>query len=462
MNPVQTKTLFALFAAGSALTLAACGTQQAMPSASTTPSTGKVRAPQPAQPAARVVTSDLAWGESVGGWEAVDSVDNLMQISYSQDGSDFDPDISPDGKTIVFASTQHRLTSDLYVKPVGGHAVTQLTNDPAHDLMPSFSPDGKRVAFSSNRGGSWDIFVVGADGGQPVQITSEASHELHPTWSPDGSRLAFCRLSPTSGRWELWEVELTNTAVSRFLGYGLLPEWNPKQDKIAFQRSRERGDRLYSVWTIDYVNNEPRNPTEIASSPEWAFINPSWSPDGELLVFSAVHNPEADISGGVGPTPHAADLWMVNADGSNRTRLTGGEYADLMPEWGPDGRVYFVSDRAGRGNIWSLTPERSIVTASFDKPQGATGVATAPTPTRPAPAVPTMPTAQASAPLPPALPAEPRPAQYRGPFHSFPIAQRPATPPASSDPHDEFDEGPADLPPVADAPTEDHHEPEPH
>ena len=453
MNPVRSNaTILTLAAGGAALLLASCAGQPASTAQATAPV--KPTPVQPAQPVARVTTSDLAWGENASGWDAQDAIDNLMQVSYSQDGSDFDPDISPDGKSIVFASTQHRLTADLYVKPVGGHAVTQLTNDPAHDLMPSVSPDGRRVAFSSNRNGSWDVFVVGVDGGQPVQLTSESSHELHPTWSPDGARLAFCRLSPTSGRWELWEVELTNTAVSRFLGYGLLPEWNPKQDKIAFQRSRERGDRLYSVWTIDYVNGEPRNPTEIASSREWAYINPSWSPDGERMVFSAVRNPAADISGGVGPTPHAADLWMVNADGSNRIRLTGGEYADLMPEWGPDGRVYFVSDRAGLGNIWSLTPERSIQTAAFENSGKSTGVAAAGTPKPTAHPAASHPVGSHTA---ASHSTQTGPALMRSPFHPAPVTHGPAP----------MNEGHAPagddmMHPVADAPTHDEHEPEPH
>ncbi len=446
MNALRSRISLVSFLAA-AVSAAGCATQQQPAPVAAEPVPQRPIAP--AHPVARVSSSDMAWGEINEGWSATETVDNLMQISWGQDGSDFDPDLSPDGRMIVFASTQHRLTSDLYVKPVGGHAVTQLTNDPSHDLMPSFSPDGKRIAFSSNRNGSWDIFVVGVDGGQPVQLTTESSHELHPTWSPTGDRIAFCRLSPTSGRWELWEIDVMNTAVSRFLGYGLLPEWNPKHDKLAFQRSRERGDRLYSIWTIDYINGEPRNPTEIASNPEWAFINPSWSPDGENMVFSAVRNPVADIAGGVGPVPSSADLWMVRMDGSNRIRLTGGEYADLMPNWGPDGRVYFVSNRAGMENIWSLLPERSIQTASFEAMPASDAHAHAPQPH----AAPADPHAHAHAPA-PASNAHPAP---------MPAESHAAAPSPEADPHHD-DHTPTVLPPVADAPTHDPHghEPDPH
>lgn len=361
----------ATLAASTAALLALAGCAASTSDAGLGPAaTLAARSAEPARPSSRIANRDLDWSESASSWQEFDTVDTLLQASFGQDGSDFDPDVSPDGRWLAFASTQHRLTSDIYLKPVRGSTVTQLTNDPAHDLMPSFSPDGARVAFASNRTGSWDIFVMSADGGQPVQVTSESSHELHPTWSPDGARLAFCRLSPASGRWELWMVQLDNPGVTRFLGYGLLPEWSPSGDTIAFQRSRERGDRLYSIWTIDLEDGEVRRPTEIASSTETAFINPSWSPDGRRLAFSAVKPPESDIAGGLSPMPAEADLWIVAVDGSSRIRLTGGAFVDLMPDWASDGRLYFVSNRAGIENIWSLAPQQAILTADFGMTDG--------------------------------------------------------------------------------------------
>ncbi len=67
--------------------------------------------------------------------------DNWAQATFTTEGSDFDPCISRDGKTLVFASTQHRPTSDIYAKSVDGRVVTQLTNDASDDVMPNISPD---------------------------------------------------------------------------------------------------------------------------------------------------------------------------------------------------------------------------------------------------------------------------------------------------------------------------------
>lgn len=300
----------------------------------------------------------------------VDALDGLIHVTYAAQGADFDPCISRDGATLVFASTQHRETADIYVKNVHGRTVTQLTADPSHDVMPTISPDGQRIAFSSNRGGNWDIFVMAATGGQAVQLTSDYAHELHPSWSPDGSKIVFCRLGEISGRWELWVMDANGSASTEFVGYGMFPEWCPVggtgangRDKILFQRSRERGDRAFSIWTVDYQAGDTSSPTEIASSRDAALINASWSPDGSRIVFATLNhaelNPESTPSG----TP-ASDLWIVGVDGTGRVSLTGGRFMNLMPTWGPDQRIYFVSDRTGVSNIWSVGTEKAIVAAT--------------------------------------------------------------------------------------------------
>jgi len=281
-----------------------------------------------------------------------DGSHNLAQITFAAEGDDFDPDVDPNGEWIYFASTQHRATSELYRKPIGGSTVTQLTSDPADDMMPEVSPDGAQIAFCSNRSGNWDIYIMPSSGGSPRLITSDPANEIHPSWSPDGRRLVYSKYNDLNGRWELWAVNVDNVSVRHFIDYGLMPEWSPDpaRSKILFQRAKERGSRYHSIWTIDLVDNQGRNPTEIVSSSNAAIINPAWSPDGEHIVFVTVLAPESQP----GDTPAVSDVWIVALDGTGRVNLTQGDFANFQPTWGGDGRIYFVSDRGGSDNLWTV------------------------------------------------------------------------------------------------------------
>jgi TolB protein len=290
--------------------------------------------------------------------EGRESRGNMSQVSFALEGACFDPSIDPTGQRIAFASTMHSTNANIYIKSVTGTSVTQVTSGSADNVMPSFSPDGNSIAFASNRDGKWDIYVTPVSGGAPVQLTRDNDHEIHPSFSPDGRMIAYCRYSSKSGRWEIWVTEVENAGVKRFLAYGMFPQWSPDvaNSKILFQRPRQRGSRLHSVWTIDYVNGEALNPTEIVSAANAAVINPTWSPDGRFVAFATVLDPDQSPEG----RPEQSDIWVVRSDGSGRTRLTDGQFANFQPIWSKDGSVYFVSDRSGVDNIWSVSASRLV------------------------------------------------------------------------------------------------------
>jgi len=318
-----------------------------------------------ARPAATHAVSSGAGAEDV--------MEGLAHVTFAAEGADFDPCISHDGTFMVYASTQHRSTPDIYLKSINGRTITQLTADPAQDLMPSISPDGQRIAFASNRTGNWDIFVMSVAGGQAVQLTTDPAHDVSPTWSSDGARIAFCRLGQVSNRWEIWVTEV-NGSASEFVAYGLFPRWCPKagtaeggRDKILFQRSRERGDRAFSIWTIDYKPGDASSPTEIVSGRNSAMINASWSPDGTHIVYSTIENPNSTTRSSQ-PGAQTSDLWIAALDGNGRVNLTSGRFMNLMPCWGADNRIYFVSDRSGTSNVWSVGTDKAIMAATGHAP----------------------------------------------------------------------------------------------
>lgn len=295
---------------------------------------------------------------------------NRTQVTFTHEGSDFDPVVTRDGGLMLFASTQHRPTSDIYARPIDSQVVTQLTQHPANDAMPMPSPDGQRIAFCSDRNGNWDIFIMPRNGGAAVQITHEGAHELHPSWSPNGQELVFSRLGEVSGRWELWTVNLANPGVAHFIGFGLFPEWCPVggtgaggSDKIVFQRARERGERAFSVWTLDYQNGVARNQSQVAFSNHSALINPTWSPDGQRVVYASVPNP-SEWDTFEDAQPEFAALHMIDAFGHGQVTLTGDGFVDLMPFWSNENQVFFVSNRTGGENIWAVNATDAVFAAT--------------------------------------------------------------------------------------------------
>jgi len=314
---------------------------------------------------------------NLSGWQPVafdaKPFASLVQHSFAEEGGDFDASVSPDGKWLAFSSMRHSPNPDLYIKQVSGFTVTRLTSDPASEIQPSFSPLGDKVAYASNREGNWDIWVVGVDGTNPVRLTSGLGNDIHPSWSPDGKQIAYCSQGPGSSQWELWVVSTENPSVKKWIGYGLFPAWspNPKVSKIAFQQARYRGSQWFSIWTVDMVDGEARYPTEIVGSVDYACICPTWSPEGTKLAYGTVGRSAYEKTEPTAPGAAGEDIWVVDLDGRNNLRLTQSDAASFSPCWGPDGSVYFVSNRKGVENIWSVRPHQVLF--NRDKPLDLSG-----------------------------------------------------------------------------------------
>jgi Tol biopolymer transport system component len=102
------------------------------------------------------------------------------------------PNWSPDGARIAFNSNRddprREENFEVYTMRAGGRDVTRLTFNDAGDGLPAWSPNGHRIAFGSNRAGSPDIHTMRADGDNQVNLTNHEAFDYAPDWQPRGDR----------------------------------------------------------------------------------------------------------------------------------------------------------------------------------------------------------------------------------------------------------------------------------
>lgn len=107
---------------------------------------------------------------------------SFFNISSGQEGkrSDFAPDLSPDGKTLVYYSYRNDSLPDIYILDMDSQQETRLTFDyGAWDLNPKWSVDGQYIYFSSDRAGSMSIYRMNKNGDHLQRITFPVQGARH-------------------------------------------------------------------------------------------------------------------------------------------------------------------------------------------------------------------------------------------------------------------------------------------
>jgi acylaminoacyl-peptidase len=250
-------------------------------------------------PQARIAVSLLAVTLTIGSspllW-AQDASHKLSAMDEFQIQLPTDPQISPDGKKIVYVRrfadpmTDKRY-SNLWIINADGTDHRPLTTGNRSDASPRWSPDGMRLAYLSDADGKQQIYIRWMDTGQTARITNLEQAPDAINWSPDGKMLSFSALvsgkgphladlpAPPSGAKWADPPAAYNRLVYRFNGTGYL--------KPGYMQ----------IFVVDSEGGAPRQVTN-GNFPnggnEFGPSRATWTPDGKYLIVSVNRHPESD------------------------------------------------------------------------------------------------------------------------------------------------------------------------
>ncbi len=265
-------------------------------------------------------------------------------VAYASDGL---PNVGPP------------INDDIYVLQTttddsgySSYVSVRLTTDPAVDRQPAVSPNGKEIAFVRGSGSAREIYVMDAkdddgngEGDNLRRLTDNTAADIGPAWSPGGERIVF--QSTRDGNGEIYVMDAADGSepvnLTRNPAADSQPVVSPGGDQIAFTTTRTGDSEVF------VMNTNGTDPTNVTNRPSFIDGFPDFSPDGQRLALAA--NPV-----GVAVSANAADMFVINVDGSGLRNLTadlvnpaGQRMNERWPAWSPEGTEIAVWAGLGFG-----------------------------------------------------------------------------------------------------------------
>lgn len=258
---------------------------------------------------------------------------------------------SPDGTTLIYS-----MQGSLWRQRTDSTVAEQLTEDRGSDYQPDCSPDGRSVVFVRYDGRSMELMLIDLASRAVRALTTEGAVNVEPRWSPDGNRLAYVSTAET-GHFLLHVAQIRNgriassrvltpdrrSTVSRYyysaFDHAINPTWTRDGNELLFVSNREIAHGTGDL--VRMAINGADMPRLVRHEETSWHARPDVSPDGSRLVYSSYLGRQWQ------------QLWLLPVDGGYPFPLTYGEYDDTNPRWSPDGRtIAFVSNRSGNTALW--------------------------------------------------------------------------------------------------------------
>ena len=300
---------------------------------------------------------------------------NLRQLTFG--GENAEAYWAFDGSALVYQARKPGMECDqIFLLDLESLESTEVSTGAGRTTCSYFYPDGERILYSSTHhhdaacpappdmsmGYVWpiydtyDIFTANLDGSDVRPLTETDGYDAEATVSPVGDRIVFT--SVRDGDLDLYSMNLDGTDVRRLtdrVGYDGGAFYSPDGSQIIWRAHYpEAGAETEAyvslleeglirpgdldIWVMDADGSNKRQVTDLPG----ANFAPHWHPSGDRILFSSNHED---------PAGREFEIYMVGLDGTGLTRITYSEEFDGFPVFSPDGRyLVFGSNRFNEGS----------------------------------------------------------------------------------------------------------------
>ena len=258
---------------------------------------------------------------------------------------------APDSKGVVYS-----MAGSLWRQELDSKEAVQLTDGPGYDYQPDWSPDGRSIIYVSYQKDAMELWLLDVPTGNAHQLTEGGAVNVEPRWSPDGKRIVFVSTSYNK-RFHIFRadvrdkkleniVRLTGETKSDLPRYyyspydtEINPVWTRDGQSILFICNKGHIHGTGGFWLMK------ADPGAVAHEIHYEETNwnarPDFSPDGSRMVYGSY----------LGREWH--QLWVMPAKGGDAFPISYGDWDDTNVRWSPDGKTLaFVSNRNGNTELW--------------------------------------------------------------------------------------------------------------
>lgn len=294
---------------------------------------------------------------------------NIRQLTFA--GENAEAYFSGDGRKLIFQSTRDgRECDQIYTMNIDGSDVKMISTGEGRTTCSYFFPGDKKILYSSTHLGAkqcpprpdfsqgyvwavyetFDIFTANPDGSNLKQLTTAPGYDAETTISRQG-KLVFT--SMRDGDLDIYTMDRNGKHVKRLtneLGYDGGPFWSYDGKQIVYrayhpQTEKEKADytallkqnlirpTVLDIWVMNADGSNKRQVTHLNK----ASFAPYFFPDGKRIIFS---------SNFADPKGRDFDLYTIKTDGTGMERITFNDTFDGFPMFSPDGKkLVFASNR---------------------------------------------------------------------------------------------------------------------